>query len=208
MWDHFFGGVCKRSVAIVMVQSVWVLEVVADIDIGPAVFVVVPPCRRVSFAIAFDSGFFTDFGKGAVAIVANQPVRLAHRIMIDCNGAGFRSLSDFGNAVVLLETRHDTRLAIDHPRNRFVHLATRIVVEIRHEVEIKIAVAIVIAKRWCVPRTNIVNAKLFRLFYESTVAVVDEEVVGRIKIADVDIQIAVVVDVHHRRTSTPRVSRI
>ena len=119
-----------------------------------------------------------------------------------------RARSNLGDAIVFFKTGQDGGAAIDHACDLLVCLAARIEVEVGHEVEIEITITIVIAKCWCVSRTNEVHAELLGFFSKRAITVVDEQVVGRIEIANVDIQIAIVVNVGHRRAGTPSVTRI
>ena len=83
MRNHRFDYVGECTVAIIAIEPVRILEIIPHIDIGPTVFVIVPPGRRVPFANAIDTGCFGDFCESPIAVVSHEAIRLANRIMID-----------------------------------------------------------------------------------------------------------------------------
>jgi hypothetical protein len=60
----------KGAVMIIAVEAV--LAVVAHVDVGPAVVVVVGDADAVAPAVIGDAGFFRHIGKGSIVVVVEQ----------------------------------------------------------------------------------------------------------------------------------------
>ena len=65
----------EGAVALVEVEAIGRLEIVGDVDVGPAVVVDVDPERGVALGQAPDAGLGGDIGEVTVAVVVKQVVR-------------------------------------------------------------------------------------------------------------------------------------
>ena len=80
---------------------------VRDIDIGPAVVIVVADGHAHPVALAGDAGFFGDIGEGAVAIVVEEAVPVFRRVLLERRNRRAVDEVDVQVAVVVvIEQRH------------------------------------------------------------------------------------------------------
>ena len=100
------------------------------------------------------------------------------------------------------------RFAI-HPRPKpRLSIADRIVVAIRENINVKVAIAVEVTEGRHVAGVHDVQAERLGRFLEVARPVIQIQQVGSVIITDIDVQITVIVDVAHRRTDTPRRMRV
>ena len=71
------GRLRERAIAIVVIEAVGSGVVVGNVEIGPAVIVVIPPRGRVREALAADAGLIRHVGERAIAVVVEKVAALA-----------------------------------------------------------------------------------------------------------------------------------
>ena len=70
----------EGAVPVVVIELVGRGEIVGDVEIGPAVVVVVPPGGGMALRLAGDAGAVGHVGEGAVAVVVKKIIALAVRM--------------------------------------------------------------------------------------------------------------------------------
>ena len=113
---------------------------------------------------------------------------------------------DACDAVELFVFRHDDHLSgfiATHNSCIGWCLSSRVIEKVCHQIEIKITIHIIVTKRWGVASTYEIQTKTFRRLNKLSIALIDEELVSRIVITNIDIKITVLVDVNDGRTCAP-----
>ena len=100
----------ERAVAVVVIELVGVPEIIVDVEIGPAVLVVVPPGGGMTLRLAKDAGFVRDIGEGAVAVVVEEMVALAVGPAFRVEDVGLDVDVEPAVAVIVAECRHAARI--------------------------------------------------------------------------------------------------
>ncbi len=77
---------------------------------------------------------------------------------------------------------------------------------VRQHEEIEVPVVIGIGEGWHDARTHRVEAEFLSPFREARLPVIEEQLVGRLVVADIEIQVAVVIDVDHRGPRPPAIA--
>jgi hypothetical protein len=184
--DRLRCPVGERAVAVVDIQDVVGDDVVGDVDVGPRV--------------AVDVG---DRDAEAVAGDAEDPRLVRH-------------IREVSLAVVLVELIVAVRRVVSHPERGRREIAAREVGGgvVEHE-QVEASVAVVVEEDGLRREAGVGDSVLRRCFREGSIPVVDEEQVGarlrggprRSRQGGVDVEVAVVVDVHHRDPGDPPVGR-
>ena len=80
------------------------------------------------------------------------------------------------------------------------------IVFIGQEIEIEIAIQIVVAECWCMASFDEVQAERLGLFREHGLTVIDEQLVWGAMIADIDVEVSIVLDIDHGHPRAPGTS--
>ena len=107
MRHHLVNDIGERAVAVVVVELVGRREIATYIDVGPAVIIIVPPGGGMPLPFAGDSRAFRHVREGAVAIVVEQIIPLASRMIDGIQHVGKNEDIEPAVAVVIAEGGHD-----------------------------------------------------------------------------------------------------
>ena len=100
------GDLGEGAVAVVVVEEVRDGKIVRDVDVGPAVVVVVPPRRGMPLRFAGDAGGGGDIRERAVAVVVEKIIRLAVGVRGCIEQVGVDVHVEPAVAVIIGEGRH------------------------------------------------------------------------------------------------------
>ena len=197
--DH----VGERAVAVVVIKMLRIGEVVGHVEVHPAVAVVIPPRRREAVAFFRDPGALADIGIMARAVIPEKPIRTATGV----HGPVRRPHP--AQIVIFLERGEYLRAAVTHDDGSFRGSATGPVVSVGYDKQVEIAVPVMVGKRRHERGVDHRQPPRLRLVGETDAcAVVDEKLVGRVVVANVQVQIAVAVEIDRRRAGTPRIAPV
>ena len=193
--DHV--GEC--AVAVVVVKMLRIGEVVGHVEIKPAVAVVIPPRRREAMPFFREPGVFADIGEMPRAIIPEKAIRAAARV----HGPVRRPHP--AQIVIFLEPGENLRPAVAHDDGSLRGPPAGAIVAVGQDEQVKIAVPVVIGERRHQRGIDHRQPPRLRFVGESGArAVIDKKLVGRIVVANVQIQIAVAVKINRRSAGTPR----
>jgi len=188
MTDAIFQVVFEGAVVLVDIEIIPFEEIVGDIDIGPAVAIDIANHHTESEAdeAAMDAGFFGHFGKMAVAVVAEEVVAAAFERVGDRPGRCLQVAF-----IGIIQGVDGNRAVVD-------------------EEAVQVAVAVIIEEGGLGGITRIGQSVLCGGIDEGIVVAVDEElvfsegaVVHMSRVADIDVEPAVAVDIGHYDTGAP-----
>ena len=72
--SHFFDDITERPIAVVFVEAVGILEIIADIDVRQPVVVEIPPGRGVATIPSRNPCSLANIGEFSAAVIAKQVV--------------------------------------------------------------------------------------------------------------------------------------
>ena len=177
-------------------------KIVGNIEIDPAVRIVVPPGGRKPLPVADQPSAFRRFDKLAGAwfgslVIAVEPVPLARFILFE-RPVRFEQGSNL-IPVGLWRDHFATRkqLEIDLLRPR---LADETVGD---QVRIEVAIAIVVGEAHHDTRSREAETEFIRPLFEFARASVDEQAVGRAVAADIEVEQTIALDIDECRADRP-----
>ena len=203
MADGVDGGIGEGAVAVVDVNPVGVVEIIADPEIGLAVAVEIEPGRRKTMAAVIDARGPGDIGESAIAVVVAEDVGAADDLRL------IRHRADSHRVVELFILGEHPRAFARFDEDRlFFGKALGAIPSVGEDVEVQLAVAVVIAKSRSMAGVHEVEAKGLGLFGKRAIAVVDEKLIGGEVIADVNIELAVAIDIGEGAAYAPCVAAV
>ncbi len=211
------GDLLERAVAAVAVEAIRRVQIVGDVQIEPAVAVGVPPLRGEAVALVVHAGCRGGVDEAA-AVVAEQAIALAGDedafAEREEEVAGLRGHDQ--PVAVAFELRVRWEQLLPSLANRLRrrgrgddlgrHLAAEhAVVE---QVQVEVAVVVVVGEGDPHRRGDGVETERRRTLAEGAIALVDVQQVGRFEVGDVEVQIAVAVDVDEAGGRAPGVAAV
>ena len=200
-----FDNVGEGAVAVVLVEGVGFFEVVCGEEVGVAVSVVVPPEAGVGDAEVGDAGGLGDVGECG-AVVAEEVVAAT-----DVTEGGFAVVAG-DNAVVFAEGFLDDPLIAFFFDGWFGGATGGVFVLVGGEVEVEVAIEVVVSEGGLEGGVDEVEAVLFGAFFEAgfvgRFGEVDEELVGGVVVGDEEVEVAVAVDIGESGAGGPGVFEV
>ena len=135
----------ERAVAVVPPEPVLAQKIIADVNVRPAVLIVVPPRRAETVAATGDARGLRHVGEFrhsacARAVVAKEKVRPSRRLIAR---PGFVVLPE-GVVAFVLRLQAVVESLLHHRRASFVCCALRVFHAVRQQIHVEIAIAVVV----------------------------------------------------------------
>ena len=193
----------EGAITTIHVETIGIVEVITDPKVEPAISVPIPPgCRKSVAPVGNSSPLVGDF-KFTSAVISTQEIRAPHN-----NGLPV-ILSRLPGFVKAFKLLNHLGLSIRPLLNGFLRRKPfRSIPPVGENVEIEITVTIVVTKRWRVAGINEIKSPFFRGLNKSAVAIIQKKLVGRKVVANVKIDVSVVVDISGGTSNGPGVPTV
>ena len=198
--DHRGDGIGEGAIPIIAKQVVRIREIIADVEIHQPIVVIVPPGGCQAVAAHLNSGRFTDILEHAV-VITQENVGTAYFIHVVVT----RPL--LAKAIEFPELRLDHRPAVPGLlEGRLDGTSSLPVVAVGQEKHIEIAILVIVTESrqetGIDPGQTEPGSSLFKLPH----AVVQVERIGRVVVADVEVEVSIVVKIGQRCPRAPGLS--